>query len=127
QEAIAGVLHNPAPVLADLRIDQFTEMPLEPLVRAFLIGAHQARIARHIGGQDCGKASSCGHSSGKPALRRPSTWRARVSGRKNGTDALTRAIVKPGSSSSTRPSQSRASSMRPSCADATTLTNKPGR
>jgi hypothetical protein len=41
--------------------------PLAALVRAFLIGAHQARIARHIGGEDRGKTaggSRDGRSSG---------------------------------------------------------------
>jgi hypothetical protein len=50
QEAIAGVLYNPAPVLRDFRIDELCEMGFEPLVRPFLIHAHQARVARHIGG-----------------------------------------------------------------------------
>jgi hypothetical protein len=31
-------------MLADLRIDQFDEMRLEALVRAFLIGTHQVRL-----------------------------------------------------------------------------------
>ena len=52
QEAVAGVLYDPAPVLADLRIDQFWEVGLEALVRPLLISSHQARIARHIGGKD---------------------------------------------------------------------------
>ena len=42
QEAIAGVLDDATPVLRDLWIDQFREMRLEPLVRAFLIRSHQA-------------------------------------------------------------------------------------
>ena len=32
QEAVAGVLYDPAPVLSDLRIDQFPEVGLEPFV-----------------------------------------------------------------------------------------------
>jgi hypothetical protein len=40
QEAVAGVLYDPAPVLRDLRIDQLPEMSLEPLVRPLLIRAH---------------------------------------------------------------------------------------
>jgi hypothetical protein len=47
-------------MLADLRIEQFAQMRLEALVRAFLIGAHQTRIARHIGGEDRGKAAGRG-------------------------------------------------------------------
>jgi hypothetical protein len=48
-------------VLADLRIDQLAEMRLEPLVRAFLIRPHQARIPRHIGGEDRGEAADGRH------------------------------------------------------------------
>ena len=54
QQAVAGVLYDAAPVLLDLRIDQLPEMRLEAFVRAFLIRTHQARIARHIGGEDRG-------------------------------------------------------------------------
>jgi hypothetical protein len=38
-------------MLADLRVDEFAATRPEPLVRSFLVGAHQARIARHIGGE----------------------------------------------------------------------------
>ena len=44
-------------MLADLGIDQFAQMRLEAFVRAFLIGAHQARIAHHIRGEDRGKTT----------------------------------------------------------------------
>ena len=54
QEAVARVLDDPAPMLRDLRIDQFPEVALEPFVRPLLIHAHQPRIARHIGGKDRG-------------------------------------------------------------------------
>ena len=50
-------LTTPAPVLGDLRIDQLPEMPFEPLVRPLLIGSPQARIPRHIGGEDRGEAA----------------------------------------------------------------------
>src|SRR5215468_6839467 len=62
QEAIASVLHNPATVLLDLRIDKLPEVCLEALVRALLVRPHQARIARHIGGEDCGETAGRGHS-----------------------------------------------------------------
>jgi len=57
QEAIAGVLYNPAPVFLDLRIDQFPEMGLKPLMGPLLVSAHQARIPRHICCQDRGEAA----------------------------------------------------------------------
>jgi hypothetical protein len=41
QHAVAGGLDDPAVMLADLRIEQFDEMRLEPFVRAFLIRAHK--------------------------------------------------------------------------------------
>jgi hypothetical protein len=70
QEAVASVLYDPAPVLADLWIDQFPEVGLEPLVRPFLIRSHQPRVARHIGGEDGGEAADRGHglSGGKVGL-----------------------------------------------------------
>jgi hypothetical protein len=40
QQAVAGVLYDPAPVLRDLRINQFPEMGLEPFVRPLLVRAH---------------------------------------------------------------------------------------
>jgi hypothetical protein len=54
-------------MLADLRINQFAQMRLEALVCAFLVGAHQAGIAHHIGGEDRGETAGDGrggHCSG---------------------------------------------------------------
>jgi len=48
-------------VLLDLGIDQFAPHRLEPFERAFLVGPHQPRIARDIGGQDRGKTAGYGH------------------------------------------------------------------
>jgi len=67
QHAVAGGLDDPAMMLADLRIEQLDKMRLEPLVRAFLIGTHQARIARHIGRENRGETAGGGrggHCSG---------------------------------------------------------------
>ena len=61
QEAVAGVLHHPAPMLCDLRVDELPEMPLEPFVRPLLIRPHQARVARHVGGEDRSEAADRGH------------------------------------------------------------------
>jgi hypothetical protein len=47
-------------VLGDLRIDQLPAMRLQAFVRAFLIHPHQARIARHIGGEDRGETAGGG-------------------------------------------------------------------
>ena len=61
QETVASIFYDPAPVLRDLRIDQFAEMRFEPFVRPLLIQPHQARVTCHIGGQDRGKAADRGH------------------------------------------------------------------
>jgi hypothetical protein len=37
-------------VLADLRVDELAAMRVEAFVRAFLVPAHQTRVARHVGG-----------------------------------------------------------------------------
>jgi hypothetical protein len=63
EKAVAGVLYNPAPVLPDLRINQLAEMRLEPFVRPLLIRPHEARVPRHIGGEDRSEAADRGHLS----------------------------------------------------------------
>ena len=51
-----------AAALGGLGIDQRPEVSLEPLVRPLLILAHKARVPRHVGGEDRGKAADRGHS-----------------------------------------------------------------
>src|SRR5215471_3977753 len=65
-QAVAGVLDDPAVMLPDLRIDQLAQMRLEAFVRAFLIGAHEPRVAGNVGGQDCCKTAGRGHGSSNP-------------------------------------------------------------
>jgi hypothetical protein len=72
QQAVAGVLHDAAPVLPDLRIDQFPEVRLQPFVRPLLIRPHQARVAGHIGGEDRGEAADRGHRLSGGRLAQPS-------------------------------------------------------
>ena len=67
-------------MLADLRVDEFAAMRLEALMRAFLIRAHQARIASYIGGEDRGETAGRGHPSGNPARRNPFSSAAIFSG-----------------------------------------------
>jgi hypothetical protein len=55
----------------DLWINKFAAQGFEAFERAFLVGPDQPRIARHIGGEDRSKTADGGHSSGKPARRRP--------------------------------------------------------
>ena len=52
QEAVAGGLDDAPLMLADFRIDQLAAMRLQAIERAFLVGADQTRIARHVGGKD---------------------------------------------------------------------------
>jgi hypothetical protein len=42
-------------------MDQLREMRPQPRVRALLVRPHQARAARHIGGEDRGEAADRGH------------------------------------------------------------------
>src|SRR5262249_39430167 len=65
-KAVAGVLYNTASVLLDFRIKQPLAMRFEASMRAFLVPAHQTRIARHIGGEDRGETAGRGHGCGSP-------------------------------------------------------------
>jgi hypothetical protein len=51
QEAVAGVLHQPAAVIEDDRVDR-TSMGLERGVRSFLVGAHHPRVAGDVSTDD---------------------------------------------------------------------------
>jgi hypothetical protein len=44
-------------VFFDLRVDQLATMRLEAIKRAFPVGPHQPRVARHIGGQNRGETA----------------------------------------------------------------------
>jgi hypothetical protein len=70
QHAVAGGLHDAAAMASDPRIDQLVAQSLEPLEGRLLIGAHQARISRHIGGEDRGQAA-VGAFVGKAVLPNP--------------------------------------------------------
>jgi hypothetical protein len=63
KEAVPGVLHDPAPVFGDLRLDQVPEVSLQAFVCPLLIHPHQARIPRHVGGKDRNEAADSGHVS----------------------------------------------------------------
>jgi hypothetical protein len=53
QETIAGVLHNPAAVIENDRVNRGS-MGLECGVRTRLIGAHHSRITGDVGADYCG-------------------------------------------------------------------------
>jgi len=62
EQAVTGSLDDAATVLGDLRVDQLPAMRFEAFERALLVPAHQARIPRHIGGEDGGKPLLLGHA-----------------------------------------------------------------
>jgi hypothetical protein len=66
ERPVASQLDDTAPLLLDLRVDQFPAMRLEAFERAFLVRSHQPRVARHIGGQDRGETAFDGLLHGLP-------------------------------------------------------------
>ena len=57
QRAVTHELDDAAMELFYSRINQFPTAGLQSRQRAYLILAHKAAVANHIGSQDCGKAS----------------------------------------------------------------------
>src|SRR5262249_56764298 len=57
ENAVAGVLHDPAVVFLGLRIDHFAEQRSEAPVRTLLVRTHQPRVAGHIGGKYRGETT----------------------------------------------------------------------
>ena len=112
KETVAGILHNAASVLADLRISQFLEMGFEPLVRPFLIRTHQPRVAGYIRCKDGGEAAGLAHVSSPAARRRPDRNSSRSSGfRYRVAGSITTGVI-----ARNRLTISRAASSRPICA-----------
>ena len=72
EQAVASALYGPAPMLPDLGINQLPEMRLEAFARPFLVRPHQARVPRHIEGEDSSKATGRGHGCGSPPWSRRS-------------------------------------------------------
>ena len=54
QYAVAGGLHDPAAMFRDQRITMFGPKCVQTLQRAGFIQTHEARVAHHIRGYDCG-------------------------------------------------------------------------
>ena len=67
QQAVAGVLYGSPPVLLDFGRNELPEMRLQPFVRPLLIRPHQARVSRHVGGEDRNEAADRRHFS-RPGL-----------------------------------------------------------
>jgi len=126
---LANSARRPSPVvltmvLGDLLIQDLAAQCLEPFERAFPVGFHHPRIPRDVCGEDRGETAGGGHSSGNPALRRPSIKVARNSDETNlPQSCLLPAIVgDPGYRSERRLTHSRPSSTRPSWPQAAALT-----
>ena len=66
QQAVAGGLDDAAVMLGDLRIDELAAQRPEAFEGALLVGAHQPRIARHIGREDRRETAGLAHSSRPP-------------------------------------------------------------
>jgi len=67
QHAVAGILNDPVVIFPNLRLDQSLKVHLQPLVGILLVRTHQARIARHIGGEDRGETVEAIAASAHPA------------------------------------------------------------
>jgi hypothetical protein len=80
QQPITGRFDNTATVFGDLRVDNLRPDRPEPVEGAFFVHPDQPRIARHIGGEDRGKAASLAHVPSSIAKRRPDSKRSRCSG-----------------------------------------------
>src|SRR5580704_10642048 len=71
--AVAGALDDAAVVHGDDRVDQVAAQGPEPRQRAVLVGAGEPAVAGDVGHQNRRELPGLGHSSGSPALRRPSS------------------------------------------------------
>ena len=67
QRAVTHELDDAAMELFYRGIDQFPTAGLQPRQRAYLILAHEAAVANHIGSQDCGKPSLHPRALGPPS------------------------------------------------------------
>ena len=70
--AVAGALDDAPVMRGDGGIDQIAAQPPEPRQGAILVRAGEPAVADNIGDQDRRDFPGLAHSSGSPALRRPS-------------------------------------------------------
>ena len=71
--AVAGALDDASVVHGDDRVDQVAAERPEPRQRAVLVGPCEPAVAGDVGHQNRRELPGLAHSSGNPALRRPST------------------------------------------------------
>ena len=79
ENAVAGALDDAPMVRVDGGIDQIAAQPPEPRQGAILVRAGEPAVADHIRDQNRRDFSGLAHSSGSPALRRPSISRSQDS------------------------------------------------
>ncbi len=72
EATVAGALDDAPMVHGDGRIDEVAAQRPEPRQRAVLVGAREPAVADHVRDQDRRNFPGLAHSSGSPALRRPS-------------------------------------------------------
>jgi hypothetical protein len=78
QAAVAGALDDPPMMRGDGGVDQVAPQAPKARERAILIRSREPAIADHIGDQDRSNLPRLAHSSGSPALRRPSNSAGRL-------------------------------------------------
>src|SRR5712671_4682214 len=61
EQSIARRLDDAPVLFADFGVDDLTAQLFQRVVGALLIRSHQARVANHIGGKNCGETTSGGH------------------------------------------------------------------
>jgi hypothetical protein len=72
EQPVAGGFDEAALVLGGFWVEELAPQRSEAFESAALISADQPRIPRHIGREDRREPADGSHSSGNPALRRPS-------------------------------------------------------
>ena len=123
EAAVAGALDDPPVMRGDGGVDQVAAEPPKARERAILVRSREPAIADDIGDQDRRNFPGLAHSSGSPALRRPSkigsSWAQNVGSSDRAAKlACIREMTKAGSSARPVLRAERASSNRPSCARA---------
>src|SRR5208282_3329635 len=73
ETAVACALDDAPVMRVDSGINQVAAQSPQPRERAILVRSREPAVADHVGDQDRGDFASLAHSSGSPALRRPST------------------------------------------------------
>src|SRR5208337_641527 len=73
ENSVAGAFDDAAAMSGDGGIDQIAPQPPEPRQRAILVRSREPAVADDVGDQDRRDFPGLAHSSGSPALRKPST------------------------------------------------------